>query len=185
MMATMLPTATTAALPEGAVRVALARRWGAVGVDAGLGLGFTLIAAVVAVAWLLLRTRAGAVDVGAGDAAFAFALVLASVPAWLGLLAAGLIEDGATPGQRRAGLAIEGGRWERLARLAVHPLGAVGWLWLTVVAAIATVDGLAALFAAAAVIVLAGGVLSYALGLVRPGWPPLHDRIAGTRMVRR
>ncbi|MCK9486507.1 MAG: RDD family protein [Dehalococcoidia bacterium] len=158
-------------------------RWGAVAIDILVGAGLAAGALAGGTAWLLVRTEAGTRDVPSGDAAFAFALLLSAVPAWLTLLAFSLATRGATPGQRSRHLEVQGAPWRRVVRLAVHPLGAAGWLWLAVVAMIAILPTLALLFASLGVTVLAGGVLSSLLAL-RRGEPGVHDRVASTRLIR-
>lgn len=159
-------------------------RWSACASDLALGGGAMAVATVLGVAWLLIRTGGGARDAQSGDAAFAFALALAAVPAWLTWLAFDLATRGGTPGQRARLLVVEGAPWRRVLRLAVHPVGAAGWLWLAVVAAIAVLPALTLLFASVATVVLAGGIVTALLTVRRRGEPGVHDRVAGTKLTR-
>ncbi|MDA1010472.1 MAG: hypothetical protein O2888_03245 [Chloroflexi bacterium] len=163
-----------------------ARRLVAVLVDASTGLLFVVGATMGAFAWLLLVSDLGSREPGSLASSVAFSLLLATVPAWYGTLAASSwagTARGATLGQARAGCTTEGPRGRRLLRLAVHPLGSIGWWWLAGVSALATVPVVPLLLTAVGILVLAGGAISATLALVRPSVPSLHDRIAGTRTV--
>lgn len=150
-----------------------------------------LAATIVALGWLLARTAWGRDDALDGDTAVAFALIGAMPPVWLAHLALSLVRDGATPGQRGGGLRIEvrrvddarGAAMRRAARLALHPAGVVGWLWLagaTWVAALPVVAWPLTLFAAGGML---ASLVTGLLWLARPSALPPHDRLAGTRLV--
>lgn len=158
------------------------RRVRALAVDLGTMALASLLASAVAVAWLLLRTGAATTDPSAGDSAIAFALALSALPAWYALAALDVLEAGATPGQRRAGLRIEGAPARRLVRLSLAPVALPGWAWLSTVALLTAVYPLALLVASVTAIVAVAALASTAL--VAAGRRGLHDRLAGTRVVR-
>ena len=71
----------------------------------------------------------------------------------------------------------------RAARLALHPMGLLGWLWLAGVAWVAGLPVVAwPLTLLAATNVLAC-LVTGVLWLARPSALPPHDRLAGTRLV--
>ena len=146
------------------------------------------LASAAAIAWLLLRTSGGAVDASDEDTAIAFALAGAVPPVWLAGLARGLLRHRATPGERALGLRVEGARREGrralVLRLLVHPWGAIGWLWLAGVAWLAGIGWIAWPLTMLALVIMVVGLVSAALWLVRPDATPMHDRLAGTRLVR-
>lgn len=142
------------------------------------------LAALAAGGWLLVRTAWGRDDVPSGDATFASAFLLAATPAWLAWTALRVAQRGATPGQARAGLRVTGRTRRRLLRLAVHPLAVPGWLWLAILAAIATSEPIAILCAVAGAAVLIGGLVTGALAVFQPQVRGLHDVVARTRLVR-
>lgn len=158
------------------------RRMLAIAIDLIYGGLASLAAACVAGGWLLVRTAWGRDDVQPGDATLAAALLLAATPAWLAWTAVSLARQGATPGQARWGLRVTGGRWRRILRLALHPLGIPGWLWLAVLAGVATFDALAIAFAAAGLLVLLGALATAGRTALRPRSRGLHDLIARTRL---
>ena len=173
-------------------RATRGRRAAALALDAGSGLLAALAAAVLATAWLLARTGRGALDPTDGDTALAFAVVAAVPAAWVAWLVLRLRRDAATPGQRALHLHVASARGleapapaatRAVVRLAVHPLGAVGWAWLAMLTALAGGWPLDAAFGLVALAVAAAGLASAAMLLVRPHARPLHDRIAGTRVV--
>ncbi len=170
------PTTATPGVPQG-------HRVLAVAVDLIYGGLASLLAALVAGGWLLVRTGWGRDDVPSGDATFASALLLAATPAWLAWTALRLAQRGATPGQARCGLRVVGTPRRRLLRLALHPLAVPGWLWLAVLAAVATFEVLAIVFAIAVGIVLLGGLVTAGRAILRPRARGLHDLIARTRLV--
>lgn len=146
-----------------------------------------VIAALLATAWLLLRTSAGREDARGIDTAIALAIVGAVPPLWLARLAIGLVTRGATPGQYARGLRVTTTRaptTSALLRLALHPFGAIGWGWIAAVLALAHMYEAAALFAGPALLVGLGGLASLVMILVDPDARALHDRVAGTRVVR-
>ncbi len=143
----------------------------------------SLFATMVAGGWLLLRTAWGRDDVPSGDAAFAWVLLLAATPAWLAWTALRLAQQGATPGQARGHLRVMGSTRRRLLRLALHPLAVPGWLWLAILAAIATFYALAIAAAAFAGAVFLGGLVTAGRALFRPRARGIHDLIARTRLV--
>lgn len=155
------------------------------------------VAVAVALAWLLVRTAWGRDDALDGDTAVAFALVGAMPPVWLARLALALARDGATPGQRARGLRVEvraervGGLGRvvgsvparRALRLLAHPAGVVGWTWLAGVAWVADAGVLAWPLTALTIAAILGSLASTVVWLLRPTVLPLHDRLAGTRLV--
>jgi len=157
-------------------------------IDAAIGLAILTLSVAVAAVWLFAVTGAGASEPGSLANSVAFAIVMMSIPAWLAYLVGASCagpEEGATRGQRRAGIAVEGARLNRAVRLAAHPLGSAGWLWAAGVASLATVPGLPLLLAAMSIIVLAAGLVSVVMLTVRPRTAALHDRVAGTTVVCR
>ena len=156
----------------------------ALAIDLIYGGGASLLALLVASLWLFVRTAWGRDDVPAPDATAAAALLLAATPAWLVWTALRLIQRGATPGQARAGLRVTGRTRQRLLRLALHPLAAPGWLWLGILTGVATFNLVALACASIGVALLLGGMVSAALAVLRPTARGLHDRAAGTRLVR-
>ena len=161
------------------------RRLRALASDLAVLVAAEILVAALAVIWLVARTDAGRVDIGDGDAAMAMALLAGVVPAWLAWLALHSLE-GATRGQRRAGLMVEARRRrDRLYRLALEPRGLFGWLWLAALLWLGEVFLIR--WVGAFALALAAGLViaSAAQWLVRPNAAPLHDRIARTRVVRR
>ena len=86
-----------------------------------------IAATALALAWLLARTQAGRLDAASGDAIAAAAIVGAAVPAWAAWQAARLHALGATTGQARLGLAVEGAPMRRVARFLLHPASLPLW----------------------------------------------------------
>lgn len=146
------------------------------------------VALAIAVAWLLARTAWGRDDVRDVDSAVALATLAAVPPAWLARIAFGLVTAQATPGQRACRLRVEVTRARRrLAlglRLALHPFGAAGWAWVAAVLALAGAFAIALAVAAIALALALGAVASLAMILADPDTRALHDRVAGTRLVR-
>lgn len=177
--ASSMPAAAT---PAGVSRRARTR---AVVFDLLLCAGSQVAVGALALVVFMLQTGAGARDLTTASATTGWAVALAAVPAWFGLLGhSSALLDG-TPGQRSAGLELEGTPTRRVLRLAVHPLSALGWLWLAVVAALATIPGVPLLLVAAAFSVVAAGAVSAVMLLRDPNTLPLHDRLTGTRLVAR
>lgn len=164
--------------------VPLGRRVTAVAIDLIYGGLASLFALLVAMLWLLVRTAWGRNDIPTPDATAAAALLLAATPAWLAWTALRLVQRGATPGQARAGLRVTGRPSQRLLRFALHPLAVPGWLWLAILAAVATFNLVALACATVGVALLLGGLATAALTVLRPTARGLHDRAAGTRLVR-
>ena len=186
MMPRMQFTATSASAFEvPPPRIARSARLRASAIDLGVGLGIQLGLGVLALLVFLVSTRGGDRDLSSGAAAIGWAIALAAIPAWFGYLGHAAAVEGGTPGQISAGVTVEGGPTRRLARLAMHPVSAIGWCWIALIAAWATVPGLPLMLAAVAVTVLGGGVVSVALLARDPNTPALHDRLAGTRLVAR
>lgn len=144
----------------------------------------SLIALAVAATWLLLRTAWGRDDVPVGDATFAAGTLLAATPAWLAWTALRLAREGATPGQARAGLRVVGSPKRRLLRLSLHPIAAPGWIWLAIIAVVATLEPLALVLAAMGGAIFVAGLMTTVLAVARPTARGLHDRIAATRLAR-
>jgi hypothetical protein len=187
------------------------RRLLAVGFDVGGGLVAMLAALAIATLWLLLRSGLGRDDAGGGDAVLALSLVAGVAPAWAVYLGAALWRGGMTPGQRRAGVAVQSrgsgeasapfngprvsgalvepgeapgtARWRRALRLAVHPISLPVWGWVALTALLAGVPWLWLPFALATVAVALAGAVSLVLLLVWPSMPALHDRVAGTSLA--
>ena len=163
-------------------------RLAAAGLDAGGGATLLVVLTgtlIVALAYLLARTSWGRLDVGVGDAFVATAIVGASVPAWTVWQLVGVHFRGATFGQRRLGLAVEGrARWRRLLRFAGHPVALPAWSWLALTALLAELPWLPLVPALAIVFVVIAGLVSFVTLLVRPQALPQHDHLAGTRLVR-
>lgn len=176
------PTAPPGARPAGTARRA---RLLAVSFDLLLYAGAQAVLLALALLVFVLQTGGGERDLTAREATTGWAIALAAAPAWLGLLGHTSTVLGGTPGQRGAHLALEGGPVRRLVRIALHPLGAIGWGWLALVAWLAAIPGVPLLFASAAVLALIGGAASAVIVLRDPSSLPLHDRIAGTRLVAR
>lgn len=178
------PPASSTGAPS-AARASRRARLGALALDLAVGLAFQ--AATLAAAFLLfvLRTGGGARDLQTAEATLGWAIALAAVPAWLGLLVHSALLRGATPGQRAAGLAVEGSPPRRVLRLAGHPVGVIAWAWLAIIAFLAAVPGGPLLLLAAAMTALTAGVISGVMLLARPGTALLHDHMAGTRLVTR
>ena len=186
MMPRMQFTATSASADETPTpRTARSTRLRALAMDLGVGLGIQLGFGVLALLVFLVSTSGGDHDLSSSAAAIGWAIALAAIPAWFGYLGHAAAIDGGTPGQTSAGLTVEGGPTRRLARIAMHLVSAIGWCWLALVAAWATVPALPLMLAAVAVTVLGGGVVSVALLARDPNAPALHDRLAGTRLVAR
>jgi hypothetical protein len=186
MMPRMHFTATSASAAEASRhQTARSTRLRAFATDLGVGLGIQLGFGVLGLLVFLVSTRGGDRDLSSSAASIGWAIALAAVPAWLAYLGHASAVEGGTPGQTSAGLGLQGSPARRLARLAMHPVGAIGWCWLALVAAWATAPGLPLMLAAVAVTVLGGGVVSMALLARDPNAPALHDRLAGTRLVTR
>ena len=165
---------------------AIGARLAAVGYDAGVLVLLLLAGLVAALAYLLVRTSWGRFDVGAGDALVAWALLGATLPAWGTWEAARLCTGGATLGQARFGLAVEGEpSWRRCVRLLVHPLSLPLWGWLALTLLLTEVLWLLVPPLLVMLAIAAAGLASLAIVLLRPSARPLHDRVAGTRLMRR
>ena len=91
----------------------------------------------VAFAWLLVRSSAGRYDAETGDTLIAASLVGATIPAWTAWQGTRLYRLGATFGQARFGLAVDGAPWRRTLRLLAHPLSMPLWTWLVLTLLIA------------------------------------------------
>ena len=144
----------------------------------------------VAFVWLLIRSSAGRYDAETGDTLIAASLIGAIVPAWTAWQGARLYRLGATFGQARLGLAVEGARWARTLRLLVHPISLLLWGWVLITLLLAGAPFiwlLVAVVNATVVITLfwVGALLvSVARGSEwRHGRLP-HDWLARTRLVR-
>jgi hypothetical protein len=161
------------------------RRAAALALDLGVLFVLEGAAAALATAWLLVRSSWGRFDVGVGDAYIATALLGAIPPAWGAWQAWRFAREGATFGQVRMRLAVDSGEGpRRFVRLVAHPasLPCWGWLWVTLL--LLGLPWLPVLARLGFVLVLGAAVLSAATMIARPHWPPLHDRLAGTRVVR-
>jgi hypothetical protein len=185
MHSTAIPGASSMSTERSSARVSRRARVRAVAVDLLLCAGIQVAFGAIAFLLFVVSTGGGARDLATSTATLGWSIALAAVPAWLGLLGhASAVLDG-TPGQRSAGLTVEGFPARRAVRLAVHPVSALGWLWLALVAALAAVPGLPFLLTAAGLIAIGGGVVSTVMLLLDPSALPLHDRLAGTRLVAR
>ncbi len=149
---------------------------------------FTLVAWVslgclLASAWLFVRSSYGAVDVEVRDAQAAAAVVLAMPPTWLAWYSRGLLQ-GRTWGQTRGGVRVEGTARQQILRFVMQPLALPLWSWVTV---IFLASGLP--LVAAGVVILMGAITFGALvssleWLFVADSRAVHDRVAGTRLVR-
>jgi len=148
-----------------------------------------LISFVVGVTYLLMRTTWGTYDAGDFDSALATALVLAVPPTQAGWLLLSVAERGATPGQRRAGLAIarREGEWRaaRIVRMALHPLSLPAWLWLAAMLFLLAVPVLPWLVVLWSGLLAIGVLSSIVIFAIRPAAPAVHDLLARTRVVVR
>ncbi|MYB40948.1 MAG: hypothetical protein F4X76_01915 [Chloroflexi bacterium] len=171
--------------PRGRVRLL------AVAIDAASLLVLLLGGLAVAFVWLLIRSSAGRYDAGTGDTLIAATLIGAIAPAWTAWQATRLYRLGATFGQARLGLAVEGARWRRALRLLLHPISLLLWGWLLITLLLAGAPPLWLLLtlvnSAAVIFLLWVGALlvSVARGSEwRHGRLP-HDWLARTRLVQR
>lgn len=162
----------------------------AVVIDAATLLLLLLAGLVVAFVWLLIRSSAGRFDAGTGDTLIAASLIGAIAPAWTAWQATRLYRLGATFGQARLGLAVEGAPWQRALRLLPHPLSLLLWSWLLVTLLLAGAPPVWLLLTAAgsavAVVVLWLAVLLVSIARGRE-WPHgrlPHDWLARTRLVQ-
>ena len=158
-----------------------------------------VVAGLLALGWLLLRTQAGRYDAPAGDALVAAALIGATAPAWTAWQAGRMYLRGATFGQARLGLAVEGGPRRRVARLLLHPVSAPLWAWLTATVLVGAGLVYAALAILVVVVVYCIELLGGGIGLIMmnvwrrrswralmPGdWRTSSEILLGTRVVRR
>ena len=163
------------------------RRLAAASIDA-LGAMLAVAAGTaVAVAWLMSRTDLGRTDASSGDAVAAASLIGAALPAWAAWTALRVKREGATAGQRMAGLAVSTdarmGSWLPVLRLAVHPLALPLWGWFAITALLSGLPWVWAPPAIAGLAVAVAGLASFALLLVRPGARAIHDRVARTALT--
>ena len=163
------------------------RRLAAVSIDA-LGAMLAVAAGTaVAAGWLMLRTGLGCTDPNSGEAVSAASLIGAALPAWAAWTALRVKREGATPGQRVAGLAVcADGRmrsWLPVLRLAIHPLALPLWGWFAITALLSGLPWVWAPPAIAGGAVAVAGLASFALLLVRPRARPIHDRVARTALT--
>ena len=176
------------AVDDAAVPAPRAARAGALGFDVSVLLIAEGVALAAAVVYLLLRTSWGAVDAGAGDTAIAASLLLAVPPAWSAWLLAGVVVEGATPGQQRRGIAIarRTGSWRhaRLLRSALHPSSVPAWVVLGALLWLAGLVPLGWLLLGWSALVLGAAVVSFLILAVAPQRRALHDAVARTRPVR-
>lgn len=162
----------------------------AVVIDAVTLLFLLLAGAVVAFLWLLIRSSAGRYDAETGDTLIAASLIGAIVPAWTAWQGARLYHLGATFGQSRLRLAVEGAPRRRAARLLLHPLSLLLWGWLVLTLLLAGAPALWVLAAAAiAAAAYTGGWLGSLLVTATQAreqrrWRLPHDWLAKTRLVR-
>ena len=144
----------------------------------------SLATLLVAIAFLLWRTSWGAVDASLVDSSIAAALILSPAPTWIAWLLSSVIEDAATPGQRRRDIAVgfQAAPWPgaRLLRFAVHPLSVPGWLWLAAIAYLLDLPPLTAILSFVTVAVALTAVGSAIL--LAAGRRPLHDLLLRTEV---
>jgi hypothetical protein len=175
------------AVDDAAIPAARAARAAALSFDLAVLLTAEGTALAAAVVYLLLRTSWGAVDAGAGDTAIAASLLLAVPPAWTAWLLAGVIAEGATPGQQRRGIAIarRTGSWRhaRLLRSALHPSSVPAWVMLGALLWLAGLAPLGWLLLGWAALLLGAAVVSVVILAVAPQRRALHDAVARTRPV--
>ena len=163
----------------------------AVAIDAATLLLLASAGLAVAFGWLLISSEAGRHDAETGDTLIAGSLIGAMAPAWTAWQATRLYRLGATFGQARLGLAVEGARWRRMLRLLLHPISLLLWGWLLITALIAGAPPvwllLTAVNAAVVISLLWVGALlvSVARGSEWPHGRLPHDWLARTRLVRR
>jgi hypothetical protein len=163
------------------------RRLAAASIDA-LGAMLAVAAGTaVAVGWLMSRTDLGRTDAGSGDAVAAASLIGAALPAWAAWTALRVKREGATTGQRMAGLAVSTdartGSWLPVLRLAIHPLALPVWGWFAITALLSSLPWFWAPPVIAGLAVAVAGLASFALLLVRPGARAIHDRVARTALT--
>ena len=177
----------TAGTNSTALTVRRRRRIGAAAIDAATALLALAAGLLVAAAWLLLRTDFGRTDVGEGDGVAAASLVGATMPAWAAWLALRVRRDGATVGQRRAGLTVvprsQARGWPPQLRFAIHPLALPLWGWLALTALLSGVPWLWLLPVLMSAVIALAGVVSFALLLLWPQRRAIHDLVAGTTLV--
>src|SRR5690606_31924260 len=131
MMPRMHSIATgAAAMPTTTADAPRRTRVRALTADLALCAAVQIAFATAAVLLWLVQTEGGARDLSSRSATVGWAIVLAAVPGWLGMLAQSSAARGGTPGQRWSNLTVLGTPSRRLLRLAVHPVGAIGWGWL-------------------------------------------------------
>jgi hypothetical protein len=157
--------------------------------DVGVLLGGALVAVLASLAYLLVRTSWGAYDASDFDSALATALLLAVPPTWTVWLLMSVVEYRATPGQRRAGLAVarnaDAVRGARARRMALHPISLPFWLWVVAVLQLLNVPVIPWTLLMWSALVAIGGLASVVLLTVRPGTPAVHDWVAQERVVVR
>lgn len=194
-------SSTSASLGEPAATVASRPppgRWqrsAAVLIDLSSAALTVAVAACVATLWLLARTAWGRDDAGSGDALIATALVLAALPAWATWQVVRVRRGDGTAGQARVALTVtlsaraarvaRSARTAATVRLACHPVAVTAWLWLTALALLLGANLLALASAAAAALWALAGLVSAVAVLRDPAARALHDRLAGTSLVRR
>jgi hypothetical protein len=193
MLAGLPPALPPAAIATGAPALISRRARLLAAVMDGLALLPPLVlTGAVAVAWLLARTAWGRDDATDFDSSLALAILAAGPAAWLARLGYALVTTQATPGQRALGLQVEvtagrafpGHQTARALRLAAHPFGAGGWLLVALTVLLTGAWEIATVIAAVGGLLLIAGIVSLAVVLVAPDARGLHDRMAGTRLVR-
>ena len=166
----------------------------AVVIDFATLLPLLLAGLIVTFAWLLLRSSAGRYDAETGDTLIAVSLIGATVPAWTAWQAMRLYRLGATFGQARLGLTVDGAPWRRTLRLLAHPLAMPFWAWFVLTLLIAGAPAwwllappLAwlAILAAALTTIVGGARRERSWRALLHGTPPPHDWLTNTRLVRR
>jgi len=185
MMPGMLASQDDTSAQAGAPAITRRQRVVAILIDLAILASLAAFALGIGMAWLLLRTGFGAEDPTSRDTHIAFGLLMATVPMWLTFVGRELILTASTPGQRHAKLAVQGSQRIRLVRLITHPIAAVGWLWLALIANLATLPLAPLFFTSAATIPILGGLITTLIALRSPTARGIHDHIAGTRLVAR
>jgi len=196
MLAKMNSTIAVSGGPAGTDRGApppgRRRRCAAVLIDLASATLAVAAAALIATLWLLVRTAWGRDDPASGDALIATALVLAATPGWGAWQYTRVRRGEGTAGQALLGLTVrvrpDGTRARHAGasvRLAAHPLAITLWLWLAALAVMFERIPLALLWVGAAGVWALAGIASTVVVMRDPSARALHDRLAGTSLVRR
>ena len=163
--------------------LALLRAAAAIALDWLTLAGAMAVGLACSAAVLLVITGWGQYDVGANAALVVSVALVSLIPAWAAWQMSRLHSSGATYGQRRLSLAVEGGPRRNALRFLMHPVSAPLWLWVGTTVFLGGSDWLTALLSGAAP---AG--LSVFLVIVRVPWAWRTtglDLVTRTRVRRR